>query len=123
MTSQRRDAGIQLSAVVETIELDFTKKDFQKELTFNFLALNLVSVFIRQVGCTAIAGNWVLKQCPDDSGADAVDFPEGALTSASAVTGVSSIIKGTLTMEYAVLILPTTLPAVGKAIIHITAKR
>lgn len=123
MTKTRQEAAANINGCVDKIEIDFADlSNLSKQICCSFLGLSLVSVQVRTVGCTGISGNWVIKQSPDDSGSDATDLPEGALTITGAVTAVGVVAKATLTMEYLVITIPTTLPTTGKAILSVTAK-
>lgn len=124
MNTQRRDSGHNVTGIVDTYTIDFANKsNLQKKIISSYLGQSLVSVHISQVNCVGIAGNWVIKQDVSNSGTTAVDLPEGTQTITSAVTGEGALTKGTLTMEHLVVELPATLPATGKAVVTITAKR
>lgn len=123
LKANRRESSSNVAGIVDVYEIDFTKNDKPKKLVSSMLQCNVVSVNIQTLGCTSLAGNWVIEQSVQSNGKESSNMAEGSLTIAAATTGNSAIAKGSLTMEYVVVTLPATLATAGKAIVTITGKR
>ena len=123
MESKRRETGHHHQALVDVVKIDFTalSKVSMKHVC-SMMGLSTVSIHISQSNCVGISGDWVVKQDVSQTGTTNSDMVEGALVIASGVSTYGQVTKATLTMEYVVIELPTTLPASGTATITITGK-
>lgn len=124
MKQVRRDAGHNVIATVDTIEIDFADlSNVPKKLVFEGMGKNKCAVQVRHIECSGISGNWTVQQSFDKSGSDSFDMEEGSLTMVAGANTTVQVAKATKRVEFFTLELPATLPASGRVKITISMSR